>query len=52
MKKIIGKILCKIGSHSFVCSINDSIEEFGNIPKDGRMPKNAKCERCSIKFGR
>ncbi len=52
MKKVIGKLLCKIGIHKFICSLEDCIEEFGFIPNDGRMPKDAECERCSIKFGK
>jgi len=26
------------------------MDEFGFIPMDGRMPKNAKCSRCNTSF--
>ena len=52
MKKIIGKFLCKIGWHDFTCKMQDCIDEFGYVPVDGRMPKNAKCSRCSITYGK
>ena len=52
MKKVIGKLLCKIGIHKFICSLEDCIEEFEYVPNDGRMPKDAEYERCSIKFGK
>jgi hypothetical protein len=52
MKFFIGKLLCKIGWHVFTCKMQDCIDEFGYIPMDGRMPKKAKCSRCSITFGK
>ncbi len=52
MKKVIGKLLCKIGIHKFICSLEDCIEEFEYVPNDGRMPKEAECKRCYIKFGK
>ena len=52
MKKFIGKIACFIGIHRYKCMIQDCIDEFGYIPNDGRMPKNSKCERCDISYGK
>jgi hypothetical protein len=52
MKKLIGKIACFIGIHRYKCMIQDCIEEFGYIPNDGRMPKNSKCERCDVSYGK
>ena len=47
-----GKLLCKIGWHEFVCSVQDYIDEFGYIPNDGRIPKVAKCNRCKINYNK
>lgn len=44
------KLLCFFGWHKFVCTIQDCMDEFGFIPLDGRMPKNAKCSRCNATF--
>lgn len=44
------RVLCFFGWHRFICSIQDLMDEFGHIPHDGRMPKNAKCSRCGISF--
>jgi hypothetical protein len=49
---MIKKILCWLGWHKWACSINDLIDEFGYVPLDNRMPKNAKCVRCGESFGR
>ena len=38
MKKLIGKIQCKLGWHNWTCKIKDCIDEFGYVPSDGRMP--------------
>lgn len=50
MKNIISKLLCKIGVHRFICSIQDCIDEFGYVPSDVRMPKVAKCSRCGKNY--
>ena len=44
------KILCWLGWHKFTCGIQDLIDEFGYVPLDGKMPPNAKCERCGKQF--
>jgi len=49
MKRILSKILCKLGWHNFTYSIQDCIDEFGFIPIDNRMPKTAKC-KCGAKY--
>ena len=48
----IGKVLCFFGWHSFTCKLSDYMEEFGGVPCDGRMPKNAKCNKCGIKYSK
>jgi hypothetical protein len=50
MKKILNKLLCKIGWHEFTCTKQDCIDEFGYIPVDGSMPKKAKCKKCGVNF--
>ena len=50
MKKLIGKIQCKLGWHNWTCKIKDCIDEFGYVPSDGRMPKVSKCSRCGKTF--
>jgi len=47
---VIGRLLCKIGIHKYVCKMQDCIDEFGYIPNDGRMPKVAKCSRCGTNY--
>jgi len=43
LKKLLRKILCFIGYHSFEWSLR----ELG-LPKDGSMPKGAKCKLCGF----
>jgi hypothetical protein len=45
------KLLCKIGWHKFICTIQDCIDEFECVPNDGRMPKVSKCSRCGKTYG-
>lgn len=47
---VIGRLLCKIGCHQYVCKMQDCIDEFEFIPNDGRMPKVAKCSRCGSTY--
>ena len=47
---VIGRLLCKIGFHQYVCKVQDCIDEFGFIPSDWRMPKVAKCSRCGSTY--
>lgn len=42
------QILCFFGWHEFSCTVQDYVDEFGYVPLDGRIPKNAKCTRCNI----
>jgi len=48
--KIIDKLKCLIGYHSWTYTIQDCIDEFGFIPLDQRMPSTAKCCKCNVKF--
>ncbi len=41
MKKLIGKIQCKLGWHNWTCKIKDYLDEFGCVPLDNRVPMNA-----------
>jgi hypothetical protein len=51
VKSLLGKMLCFIGIHAFVCTLEDCIAEFGGLPSDNRFPKNAKCSRCGTLYG-
>ena len=37
-------ILCFLGWHQWVASIDDYIEQFGHIPLDDRIADNAVCK--------
>lgn len=50
MKKMIGKIFCSLGYHSWTCKIQDYIDEFGFVPLDSRVPKVSKCSRCNKNY--
>ena len=47
---MIRKILCFIGWHRWTASYLEYIEEFGQIPLDGRICKKSKCEFCQKKY--
>ena len=46
MNNKIGKVLCFLGIHQYICTIDDMVNEFGHIPLNGKMPKNSTCKRC------
>ena len=50
MKKLIGKIQCKLGWHNWTCKIKDYIDEFGCVPLGNVIPKVAKCNMCGKTF--
>jgi len=50
MKKLIGKIQCKLGWHNWSAKIQDYLDEFGCVPKGWAVPKVAKCNRCGKTF--
>jgi hypothetical protein len=51
MKKLVGKIKCKLGWHNWTCKIKDYLDEFGYVPLDNRVPMNARCSKCNKIYG-
>ena len=51
MKKLIGKIQCKLGWHNWTCKIKDYLDEFGYVPLGNVVPMNAQCNRCHKIYG-
>lgn len=51
MRIFLGKVSCFLGWHEFISSIQDYIDEFGYVPLDNRIAKNARCSRCNSKYG-
>ena len=49
-RSFLSKLQCLIGWHQFTCKMQDCIDEFGCVPRDGRMPKTAKCNRCGKNY--
>jgi hypothetical protein len=51
MKKLIGKIKCKLGWHDWHAKIQDYLDEFGCVPKGWVVPMNARCSKCNKIYG-
>lgn len=51
MRNLLEKLYCFLGWHKFTSSIQDYIDEFGYVPLDNRIAKNARCSRCNSKYG-
>jgi hypothetical protein len=51
MKKLIGKIKCKLGWHDWHAKIQDYLDQFGCIPSIWAVPMNARCKRCNKIYG-
>ena len=43
-------ILCFLGWHQWVASLDDYIEEFGCIPLGNKICSKAVCSRCGKKY--
>ena len=48
MKKLFGKLLCKVGYHHWQWSLSEAIEAGYNL--DGPPPPFAKCIRCNQSY--
>jgi len=44
--KIFRKLLCFLGIHTFEASFREYLDQFGEIPIDGRIADGARCIYC------
>jgi hypothetical protein len=47
---MIRKLLCILGWHTWTYSLTETIEEFGYLPLDNRVPSTAKCKHCGVRY--